>query len=178
MHYILHKYCVQLQKIGIKLVSQRVYIFGGPMTTLRFSNLLGVNRIQQSRYVHGYDLLQGFPDGSGNKESICSAGNTGVTGLTHGLGRYAGRGNGYPLQCSCLKSPMDKGAWQSTAQRIAELDTTEQLNTHTWFIMAKGQRLKSATEKGTSGRVLETTGMSFQLFFAVWQYRQHCFFQQ
>ena len=101
------------------------------MTTLRFSNLLELNSIQQSYYIHGYDLLQGFPDGSANKESACSAGNTGDTGLIHRLGRSANRGNGYPLQFSCLKSPMDKGAWRTTAPKIAELDMTEQLNTHT-----------------------------------------------
>ena len=108
------------------------------MTTLRFSNLLELNRIQQSCYVHGYDLLQGFPDGSANKESTCSAGDTGDTGLIHRLGTSANRGSGYPLQFSCLKSPMDQGAWRTTAPKIAELDMTEQLNTHTRFITVKG----------------------------------------
>ena len=28
-----------------------------------------------------------------------------------------GEGNGNPLQCSCLEKPMDRGAWQATAQR-------------------------------------------------------------
>ena len=74
------------------------------MTTLRFSNLLELNRIQQSCYVHGYDLLQGFPDGSANKESTCSAGDTGDTGLIHRLGTSANRGSGYPLQFSPEKS--------------------------------------------------------------------------
>ena len=34
----------------------------------------------------------------------------GNTGLIPGLGRSPGEGNGNPLQCSCLKSPMDGGA--------------------------------------------------------------------
>ena len=36
------------------------------------------------------------------------------------------------LQYSCLKTPVDRGAWWATVHRIAELDTTEQLtHTHT-----------------------------------------------
>ena len=37
------------------------------------------------------------------------------------LGRSPGRGNGKPLQYSCLENPMDKGAWQATvhgSQRV------------------------------------------------------------
>ena len=53
----------------------------------------------------------GFPGGSDGKES---AGNTGDLGLTPGLGRSPGEGNGNPLQYSCLENPMDKGAWQAS----------------------------------------------------------------
>ena len=28
-----------------------------------------------------------------------------------GLGRSPEGGHGYPLQCSCLENPMDRGAW-------------------------------------------------------------------
>ena len=31
----------------------------------------------------------------------------------------SGRGNGNPLQYSCLKNPMDRGAWWATVQRVA-----------------------------------------------------------
>ena len=41
----------------------------------------------------------GFPGGSGGKESAC---NVGAPGSIPGLGRSYGKGNGYPLQCSCL----------------------------------------------------------------------------
>ena len=33
--------------------------------------------------------------------------------------------SGNPLQYSCLKSPMNKGAWRATVQRVAESDKTE-----------------------------------------------------
>ena len=42
------------------------------------------------------------------KESACQAGDV---GLTPGLGKYPGEGNGNPLHYSCLKNPMDTGAW-------------------------------------------------------------------
>ena len=37
-----------------------------------------------------------------------------------GLGRFPGGGKGNPLQCSCLKNPMDRGAWWATVQSIAK----------------------------------------------------------
>ena len=50
----------------------------------------------------------GFPGDSDSKASVCSAGDQ---GLIPGLGRSPGEGNGNPLQYSCLKNPMDGGAW-------------------------------------------------------------------
>ena len=37
-----------------------------------------------------------------------------------GLGRSPGGGNGNPLQYSCLKNPMDRGAWGVTVQAVAK----------------------------------------------------------
>ena len=51
-------------------------------------------------------------------------------GSRPGSGRSSGVGNGNPLQCSCLESPMDSGAWWATAHGIT--DTAEQhKHTHT-----------------------------------------------
>ena len=58
--------------------------------------------------------------GSAGKES---AWNAGVLGLIPGLGRSPGEGKGYPLQCSCLKNPMDREAWQATVHRITKSRT-------------------------------------------------------
>ena len=72
----------------------------------------------------------GFPGGLGDKESACSAEDL---GSTHGLGRSPGEGDSNPLQYSCLENPMDRGAWQTTAHGIAELDMTERL--HFYFLL-------------------------------------------
>ena len=59
-----------------------------------------------------------FPTRSVGKESACSGGNTGDTHLVPGLGRSLGEGNGSPLQYSCLRNPMDRGAYFAIVQRI------------------------------------------------------------
>ena len=38
-------------------------------------------------------------------------------------GRPLGGGNGNPLQYACLENPMDRGAWQATAHRVAKSQT-------------------------------------------------------
>ena len=69
-------------------------------------------------------MLQAFLGGSDSKESVCNAGDP---ASIPGLGRSSGEGNGNPLQYSCLKNSMDRGAWQATVHRVAKLDTTERL---------------------------------------------------
>ena len=51
-----------------------------------------------------------------SKESACNAGDP---GLISGSGRPPGEENGFPLQYSCLKNPMDREAWSATIHRVA-----------------------------------------------------------
>ena len=44
-------------------------------------------------------------------------------GLNPGLGRFPGVGNGTPLQYSCLRNPMDGGAWWTTVHGVAKSQT-------------------------------------------------------
>ena len=48
--------------------------------------------------------LMGFSGASDSKESACSAGDLGSIPAS---GRSPGKGNGYPLQYSCLENSMD-----------------------------------------------------------------------
>ena len=49
----------------------------------------------------------------------------GATGSIPGLGRSLGEGNGNPLQYSCLRNPMDRGAWRAAVHGVTELDAPE-----------------------------------------------------
>ena len=40
-----------------------------------------------------------------------------------GSGSSPGVANGSPLQCSCLKNPMDRGAWQAKVPGVAKSPT-------------------------------------------------------
>ena len=62
-------------------------------------------------------LLTGFSGGSDGKESTC---NVGDPGSIPGSGRSPGEENGNPLQYSCMKNPMDRGAWWATVHGVAK----------------------------------------------------------
>ena len=42
-------------------------------------------------------------------------------GSVPGWGRSPGKGNGNPLQYSCLENPMDRGAWWAIVHRVARM---------------------------------------------------------
>ena len=66
----------------------------------------------------------GFPDGSVVKNPPFNAGGTEDAGSTSVSRRPPGGGNGNPLQYSCLKSPMDRGAVaQATVHGVTESQT-------------------------------------------------------
>ena len=73
----------------------------------------------------GCIVKMGFLGGSVVKNLPANAGDLGAVGLILGLGRSPGGGNGNRLQYSCLKSPMDRGAWQATVPGVSELNATE-----------------------------------------------------
>ena len=91
------------------------WVPGGPCQILHLQALEEVGRLLQIIIP-----FLGFPDGSTGEESTCNAGDIGDARLVPGLGRPPGGGNGNPLQYSCLESPMDRGAWQATVQRVTK----------------------------------------------------------
>ena len=64
-------------------------------------------------------MYSNFPGGSMVKIHL-PTGETGNVLSTPGSGRSLGKGNGNPLQCSCLKNPMDTGAWGATVHRVTK----------------------------------------------------------
>ena len=75
------------------------------------------------------DSLQpnGFPGGSGSKESAWNAGDL---GSIPGLGRSPGGKSGNPLQYSCLENPCGQRSLAGHSPRgLKESDTTEGLST-------------------------------------------------
>ena len=46
--------------------------------------------------------------------------NAGDVGLTPGLGKSPGEGNGKPLQYFCLGNPKDREAWQATIHGVTK----------------------------------------------------------
>ena len=58
--------------------------------------------------------------GSGGSDGKASVYNAGDLGSVPGLGRSSGRGHGNPLQYSCLKNSMDRGAWGARVHGIAK----------------------------------------------------------
>ena len=68
-------------------------------------------------YIYIYIYIYGLPGGSIIKKKNLLA-NTEDVVLIPGLGRSPGEGNGNPLQYSCLRNPMDRGAWWATVHGI------------------------------------------------------------
>ena len=74
--------------------------------------------------------LQGFLGGASGKKKKktnkktknlpADAGDTGDVGSIPGWGRFPGEGHGNPLQCACLKNPMERGAWRAIAHGVTK----------------------------------------------------------
>ena len=58
-----------------------------------------------------------FPGGAVVKNLPANAGDM---GSVPGSGRSPGEGNGYPLEYSCLRNPVDRGDWRAVVHRVAQ----------------------------------------------------------
>ena len=57
------------------------------------------------------------------KNPPAKAGDVRDPGSIPGLGRAPGGGYGSPLQYSCLKNPVDRGAWRAIVHRVTKNQT-------------------------------------------------------
>ena len=74
-------------------------------------------------------FIKGFPGGSVVNNLPANARDAGDMGLILELGRSPEEGNDNPLQYSCLRNPLDRGAWRAMDHSATkESDSTEQLN--------------------------------------------------
>ena len=64
-------------------------------------------------------LYMGFPGGSVVKNLPDKTGDAALIPV----GRSPGRGNGNPLQYSCLEIPMDGGAWRAAVRGVTKTQT-------------------------------------------------------
>ena len=81
-------------------------------------NPWGRKESDKTEWLH-FHFLSGDSDG---KDSACSARDL---GLIPGWGRSSGEGNGYPLQYSCLKNSMDRGAWHAETVHVVAKTWTQ-----------------------------------------------------
>ena len=83
------------------------------------------------------------------KKSPANAGNIRDTGLIPGPGRSPGGGHGNPFQYSCLKNPIDRGAWWATVHRVAKSRTwLKWLSTHTRELWQGGPKEAMSYSQG------------------------------
>ena len=77
--------------------------------------------------------------GASGRESTCQCRTCGNASMSPGLGRSPGKGNGKPLQYSCLGNPMDREALWATVDGVAKSRTWQkQLSMHACSISAYG----------------------------------------
>ena len=64
-------------------------------------------------------------------------------------GGSLGGGHGYPLQCSCLENPMDRGTWRATVHRVKR-ETLEGLSTRTYSLVCVADSFCCTAETSTT----------------------------
>ena len=89
--------------------------------------------LQSPRAGHDWTTELNWIDGSNGKESTSNVGDPGSIPRS---GRSPGEGNGNPLQYSCLKNLMDRGAWWATVHGLVNSQTWLS-NTFTWIFSFK-----------------------------------------
>ena len=120
-------------------------IFFNPRLSAQYSNAWISLEVQ---------WIQGFPGSSDGKESACNARDQ---GSIPGSERMPGEGNGNPLQCSCLETPMDRRAWWAQSMQWIRIHLPRQgtrVQSPLWedSVCRRQQSLRTTTMGATSSR--------------------------
>ena len=86
---------------------RNIKILGWPESSFRVS----IRSNFLANPISGYIWLVEIPRWPSDKQSTCQAGNAEIF---PGSRRSPGKGNGNPLQYSCLGNPMNRGTWRAT----------------------------------------------------------------
>ena len=106
-------------------------------------------------------VLMGFPGGTVVKGPPANAGDP---GSISGPGRSPGEKNGYPLQCSCLENPTDRGSWQAALHGIAELDMTEHARAHCFYLICSYDPLNAFYDFSNFGISVDCCSFCYVVF--------------
>ena len=116
------------------------------------------------------DVKSGFPNGSVVKNPPVNAGDA---GSIPGWGKFPGEGIGYPLQYSCLGSPLDRGASWATVHGLTRV--RHDLETKWRQQMWNQYRLSSSTKwdhKGDNPDLFFTAGNAYA-YGTCWAWNLH-----
>ena len=100
--------------------------YGSSRASLVAQSVKNLPAMQETlvRFLGWEDLLEkgkathfSFPGGSDGKESSC---NVGDLGSILELGRSPGRGDGHPLQYSCLENSLDRESWRAAVHGVTK----------------------------------------------------------
>ena len=108
---------------GFWVGSMRWHVLNIGLAKIRLDFSIRLYGKTQTNFLANPILCQSFPGDSVVKNPLASTGDTRDAGSIPGLGRSPGRGNGIPLQYSCLENPIDRGDWQSTVHGVAKSQT-------------------------------------------------------
>ena len=76
--------------------------------------------IYATNFMDCLPCTKGFPGGSVVKNPPANVGDAGSILVS---GRSPGEGNGNPLEYSCLRNPMERGAWWAAVHGVAKSRT-------------------------------------------------------